>query len=45
MKGVLSVWVASFGGHRNRGSGENWLGQTVGGLDCESVEESGRRFD
>ena len=45
MKWALSTSVRSFGGTGRGAAGRSGYGQAVGGLDCESVEESGRPFD
>jgi hypothetical protein len=45
MKKVLSVSVHSFDGTGTGAAGRSGFGQAVDGLDCESVEESGRPFD
>lgn len=45
MKVVLSVSWRSFGGTGHGAAGRYGFGQAVVGLDCESVEESGRPFD
>ena len=45
MKWVLSLSVRSFGGTGRGAAGRSGFGQAVDGLDCESVEESGRPFD
>ena len=45
MKVVLSTSVRSFSGTGRGAVGRYGFGQAVDGLDCESVEESGRPFD
>lgn len=45
MKWGLSESRRSFGGTGHGAAGRYGFGQAVVGLDCESVEESGRPFD